>query len=30
MGICNQCLGYDENETFLDRAGNRFDKRKIK
>ncbi len=24
---CKECLGYDQNETFLDKAGNRFDKR---
>ena len=29
MGVCNECLGYDEKETFLDKAGNRFDKSKI-
>ena len=29
MGVCNECLGYDEKETFIDKAGNRFDKCKI-
>ena len=30
MGACNDCVGYDEKDTFLDKAGNRYDKRKIK
>ncbi len=28
MGACNECLGYDDKDTFLDKAGNRYDKRK--
>ena len=26
MGTCRECIGYDENETFMDKAGNKFDK----
>ena len=25
---CKQCVGYDENETFIDKAGNKFDRGK--
>ena len=26
MGNCKDCVGYDDKETFIDKAGNRFDK----
>ena len=26
MGNCRECIGYDEKETFIDKAGNKFDK----
>ena len=29
-GACKQCGGYDEKETFIDKAGNKFDKCKKK
>ena len=30
MGNCRECIGYDEKETFIDKAGNKFDKCKKK
>ena len=30
MGNCKECIGYDESETFIDKAGNKFDKCKNK
>ena len=26
MGNCKECIGYDDSETFIDKAGNKFDK----
>ena len=25
---CKECMGYDESETFIDKAGNKFDRGK--
>ena len=30
MGICRECIAYDEKDTFIDKAGNKFDKCKKK
>ena len=30
MGNCKDCIGYSEDETFIDKAGNKFDKCKYK